>query len=66
MRPFVEYLSGLIRIVTENSVIIVQVFDQQHFTEASQGFLGVVNVLANSVININTIGTSTGTHLSAD
>lgn len=47
------------RCVTEHSVIIVQVFDQRRFKEPSQGFLGVVNILVNTVISLNSIGTNT-------
>lgn len=39
-------------------MIVVQVFDQRHFKDVSQGFLGVVNILVSSFININTISTS--------
>lgn len=46
------------RVVTDDSVIVVQVFDQRHFKEPTQGFLGVVNVLVSSVINLQTMGTS--------
>lgn len=44
--------------VTETSVIVIQVFDQRHFKEVHQGFLGVVNILMSSVINIHTVATS--------
>jgi len=44
--------------VKGTSVIVIQVFDQKLFKEANQGFLGVVNILVSSVINIATIGTS--------
>lgn len=48
------------RLVNPNSVISVQVFDQKTFqTDPNQGFLGVVNVLVNSVININSPGSNT-------
>lgn len=45
--------------VRESSVLAIQVFDQKNFKEPSQGFLGVVNVLVSSVINLNTVGTNT-------
>ncbi len=45
--------------VHENSVIGIQIFDQKNFKEANQGFMGVINILVNSVININTVGVNT-------
>lgn len=39
-------------VVTERSVISVQVFDQRRFAKAHQGFLGVVNIMVPTVIDI--------------
>lgn len=42
------------RLVTNRSVISVQVFDQRKFTrKRDQGFLGVVNILVDSVIDLS-------------
>lgn len=39
--------------VNENSVLIVQVFDQKKFKKKDQGFLGVVNIRIGDYINFN-------------
>ncbi|ODV87710.1 hypothetical protein CANARDRAFT_5025 [[Candida] arabinofermentans NRRL YB-2248] len=39
--------------VTENSILIIQVFDQKKFKKKDQGFLGVVNIRVGNVINLN-------------
>ncbi|KAG7869242.1 hypothetical protein KL918_000787 [Ogataea parapolymorpha] len=39
--------------VTENSILIVQIFDQKKFKKKDQGFLGVVNIKVGDVINLN-------------
>lgn len=44
--------------VNDNSVISIQIFDQRHFKEHKQGFLGVVNILTKSVINLQNRSTS--------
>lgn len=44
--------------VNENSVVSIQLFDQRHFKEPKQGFLGVVNILIKSVINLQSRATS--------
>ncbi|CAO3619114.1 unnamed protein product [Cunninghamella echinulata] len=42
--------------VTNQSVIAVQVFDQKKFKKKDQGFLGVVNVLVNTVFDLDVGG----------
>jgi E3 ubiquitin-protein ligase NEDD4 len=39
--------------VTENSVLIIQVFDQRKFKKKDQGFLGVINLRIGDYINFN-------------
>ncbi|ODQ47649.1 hypothetical protein PICMEDRAFT_71697 [Pichia membranifaciens NRRL Y-2026] len=39
--------------VTENSVLIIQVFDQRKFKKKDQGFLGVINIRIGDYINFN-------------
>ncbi|OWB70163.1 hypothetical protein B5S33_g4444 [[Candida] boidinii] len=39
--------------VTENSILIIQVFDQKKFKKKDQGFLGVVNIRIGDVVNLN-------------
>lgn len=39
--------------VTENSVLIIQVFDQRKFKKKDQGFLGVINVRVGDYINFS-------------
>lgn len=39
--------------VTENSVLIIQVFDQRKFKKKDQGFLGVINLRLGDYINFN-------------
>ncbi|KAH3666134.1 hypothetical protein OGAPHI_004323 [Ogataea philodendri] len=39
--------------VTENSILIVQIFDQRKFKKKDQGFLGVVNIRVGDVINLS-------------
>lgn len=39
--------------VTENSILIVQVFDQRKFKKKDQGFLGVINLRIGDYINFN-------------
>lgn len=38
--------------VIENSILIIQVFDQKKFKKKDQGFLGVVNIRVGEVINL--------------
>ncbi|QPG74343.1 NEDD4 E3 ubiquitin-protein ligase [Brettanomyces nanus] len=38
--------------VTENSILIIQVFDQKKFKKKDQGFLGVVNIRVGDAINL--------------
>lgn len=39
--------------VTENSILIVQVFDQRKFKKKDQGFLGVINIRIGDYINLS-------------
>ena len=41
------------RNVNSSSIVAVQIFDQKKFKKKDQGFLGVVNVLVASVIDVN-------------
>jgi E3 ubiquitin-protein ligase NEDD4 len=45
-------------VVTETSVISIQVFDLKHFKDANQGFLGVVNILVHSFISLQHISSN--------
>lgn len=38
--------------VSENSILIIQVFDQKKFKKKDQGFLGVVNIRVGDVVNL--------------
>lgn len=40
------------RKVTEESILIVQIFDQKKFKKKDQGFLGVINVRIGTVIDL--------------
>lgn len=44
------------RRVTEDSILIVQIFDQKKFKKRDQGFLGVINVRVGSVIDLDVGG----------
>ncbi|GME75218.1 unnamed protein product [Ambrosiozyma monospora] len=39
--------------VTENSILIIQIFDQKKFKKKDQGFLGVVNIRIGDIVNLN-------------
>ncbi len=41
------------RKVTEESILIVQIFDQKKFKKKDQGFLGVINVRIASVMDLD-------------
>lgn len=38
--------------VTENSIIAVQIFDQKKFKKKDQGFLGVINIRVGDVLEL--------------
>lgn len=46
--------------VTNSSVIVVQLFDQKKFKKKKdQGFLGTVNILMHSILDVYSIGDGT-------
>lgn len=40
------------RLVTENSIIAVQIFDQKKFKKKDQGFLGVINIRVGDILEL--------------
>jgi len=49
----------MVRRVTEDSVLAVQIFDQKKFKKKDQGFLGVINVRIGSVMDLDAGGDGT-------
>lgn len=44
--------------MTPSSVIAIQIFDLKHFKDSNQGFLGVVNILVSSFINLDQVSSN--------